>query len=307
MSSIFPPFDPFDRPKEATRRPRRIGRLPVRMIVPNMVTLLALCVGLTSIRFSMEGRFDMALGAIVLAGLLDALDGRIARFLKATSRFGAELDSLADFMSFGCAPALLLYSWSLHDVKSIGWIAALLFAIAAALRLARFNVMLLSDNKPAWQGNFFVGVPAPAGAICVLLPVALAQIDTIFTPPEIAAPFIAAYTVLVGVLMVSRVPTFSGKKLGGIRRDLVVPLFVVFVLVAGLTVNFPFEMLALVTILYLLLLPVGWRAWNRLARKHGAQDEEVTLDMSREAPVGDADLDDNGNDVDVEPPARDRP
>ncbi|SON55917.1 CDP-diacylglycerol-serine O-phosphatidyltransferase [Hartmannibacter diazotrophicus] len=285
MSSFFPPFDPFDKDKdEADRRRRRgRGRLPIRLVVPNLITLLALCLGLTAIRMAFEGRYEQAVGAIVLAALLDGLDGRIARFLKATSRFGAELDSLSDFVSFGCAPALVLYSWSLHDVRSFGWIAALLFAIAAALRLARFNVMLLSDDKPAWQANFFVGVPAPAGAIAVLLPVTLAQVDRIFVPPAIAAPLVAAYVILIGVLMVSRVPTFSGKKMGGIRRDLVVPLFVLFVLLAGLTVNFPFEMLAIVTVIYLACIPLGWRAWNRLSSLHGVVDEDVIGDLGDDA------------------------
>ncbi len=281
MSSLFPPFDPYDRNSPDGGPPRRrIGRLPVRMIIPSLITLLGLSLGMMSIRLSMEGRYDVAVGAIILAGLLDALDGRVARFLKATSRFGAELDSLSDFLCFGCAPALLLYSWTLHDVKTFGWIAALLFAIAAALRLARFNVMLTSEQKPAWQANFFVGVPAPAGAILALLPVSLAQVFPDVDPPEVATPLVALYLVFVGILMVSRVPTFSGKKMGGIRRDLVIPLLVAFVLLCALAVNFPFEMLAAGTLIYLVMLPLGWRSWNKLARLHGATAEAVTLDLA---------------------------
>src|SRR5271156_7067332 len=150
---------------------RRFRRIPVRTLVPNIITLLALCAGLTAIRMAFENRYVLALAAIVFAAILDGIDGRLARFLKGTSRFGAELDSLSDFVNFGVAPALVLYFWDLHELKSAGWIAALLFAICGALRLARFNVMIVDPGRPAWAANFFVGVPAPAGAIIVLLPI----------------------------------------------------------------------------------------------------------------------------------------
>src|SRR2546428_4726153 len=166
------PFSPFDpRPLE-DKRPR-FRLIPVRMLLPNLITLLALCAGLTAIRLAVEEKLEWALAAIVFAALLDGIDGRIARMLKGTSRFGAELDSLADFVNFGVAPALILYFWGLHDLKSAGWIASLVFAICAGLRLARFNVMIDDPNRPAWAGNFFVGMPAPAGAITVLLPIYL--------------------------------------------------------------------------------------------------------------------------------------
>jgi CDP-diacylglycerol--serine O-phosphatidyltransferase len=164
---LFPPFDP-DRPEGKRRRFRQI---PVRILLPNVITLLALCAGLTGVRLAVEGRLEFALYAIVFAAFLDGIDGRIARMLKGTSRFGAELDSLADFFNFGVAPALILYFWGLNDLKSVGWIAAMVFAICAGLRLARFNVMIDDPNKPAWAGNFFVGIPAPAGAITVMLPI----------------------------------------------------------------------------------------------------------------------------------------
>src|SRR5947208_122882 len=154
-------------------RRRRFRRIPVRTLAPNMVTLLAMCAGLTAIRMAFEGRYVLALAAIVFAAILDGIDGRLARFLKGTSRFGAELDSLADFVNFGVAPALILYFWGLHDLKSAGWIAAMVFAICAGLRLARFNVMADDPNRPVWAANFFVGMPAPAGAITVLLPIYL--------------------------------------------------------------------------------------------------------------------------------------
>src|SRR5205085_5213419 len=155
------PFPPHDANRSGRLR-RRFRSVPVRLLVPNVITLLALCAGLTAIRLAIEDRLDLALAAIVFAAVLDAVDGRIARMIKGTSRFGAELDSLADFVNFGVAPAIVLYFWTLHDLSSAGWIAAMTFAICAGLRLARFNVAIDDPDKPAWAGNFFVGMPAPA-------------------------------------------------------------------------------------------------------------------------------------------------
>src|SRR6476659_6477611 len=165
---VFQPIDPTPPPFR-----RRFKAIPVRTLLPNLITLLALCAGLTAIRLAVEGQLELALAAIVFAALLDGIDGRVARFLKGTYKFGAELDSLADFVNFGVAPALILYFWGLHEIKSVGWIAAMVFAICAALRLARFNVMIDDPNKPVWAADFFTGIPAPAGAITVLLPIYL--------------------------------------------------------------------------------------------------------------------------------------
>src|ERR1700674_3205214 len=164
---LFPPFEPD--PTEPRRR--RFRAIPIRILVPNVITLLALCAGLTAIRLAAEDKLEGAVAAIVFAAVLDGVDGRVARLLKGTSRFGAELDSLADFVNFGVAPALMVYFWILHELKSAGWIAAMVFAICTGLRLARFNVMVDDPSRPAWAANFFVGIPAPAGAITVLLPV----------------------------------------------------------------------------------------------------------------------------------------
>src|ERR1700692_1639003 len=201
-------FSPFDPDRLAIRR-RRFRAIPVRMLVPNLITLLALCAGLTAIRLAAEDKLEWAVAAIVFAAVLDGVDGRIARLLKGTSRFGAELDSLADFVNFGVAPALILYFWGLHELKSAGWIVAMVFAICAGLRLARFNVMIDDPNKPAWAGNFFTGVPAPAGAITALLPI---YVQSLGLPhSDFVAPLTFIYTLGIAFLMVSRVPGFFGE------------------------------------------------------------------------------------------------
>ena len=267
MSDLFPPFAPD--PLEPRRR--RFKPVPFRVIAPNLITLLALCLGLTAIRLAYEGRMEPAVYAIVVAALLDGVDGRIARLLKGTSRFGAELDSLADFVNFGVAPALILYSFVLHQLKAAGWIAALVFAIAAGLRLARFNTMLDDPNRPEWKKNFFVGMAAPAGAIAALLPIYLDFIGLpVRTTPGPALAFL--YLLLIGFLMVSTIPTFSGKTIGKrVPREWVLPLFVVTVAFFGLLISFPFEVLALGTFLYLAAIPFGIARYRQIERTDTSQ------------------------------------
>src|SRR5262244_4635909 len=189
---------PFE-PARAPQKRRRFRQIPVRTLVPNLITLLALCAGLTAMRLAIEAKLEWAIAAIVFAAILDGIDGRVARMLKGTSRFGAELDSLADFVNFGVAPALILYFWGLHELKSAGWIVALVFAICAGLRLARFNVMIDDPNKPVWAGNFFTGIPAPAGAITVLLPIYLSFLGVPVSLITIWLTFF--YTLTFSILM----------------------------------------------------------------------------------------------------------
>ncbi len=266
MTAPFQPFDPDGTP---TPPLRRFGRIPMRLLLPNMVTLLALCSGLTAVRMAIEHRLELALAAIVFAAILDGVDGRLARALKGTSRFGAELDSLADFVNFGCAPALILYLWGLDEAGSIGWIAALIFAICAALRLARFNVMLDDPDRPAFAADFFTGVPAPAGAITVLLPVYL---DLLGMPHgALSAPLALVYCLAIGVLMISKVPAWSGKTLGKrVRRDMVLPLFVLFAVFAGLLASYPWLVLSVCSALYLAMLPLSALRYRRLLAEHVA-------------------------------------
>jgi CDP-diacylglycerol--serine O-phosphatidyltransferase len=263
MSDLFPPFAPD--PLEPRRR--RFRPVPFRMIAPNLITLMALCLGLTAIRLAYEGRMTPAVYAITVAAILDGVDGRIARLLKGTSRFGAELDSLADFVNFGVAPALILYSFVLQQLKALGWIAALVFAIAAGLRLARFNAMLDDPSRPEWKKNFFVGMPAPAGAITVLLPIYLSFIGIPLRTASAGPAMAFVYVLLIAFLMVSTIPTFSGKTIGKrVPREWVLPLFVVTVAFFGLLVSFPFGVLATGTIVYLAAIPFGVARYRQMER-----------------------------------------
>jgi CDP-diacylglycerol---serine O-phosphatidyltransferase len=247
-------------------RRRRFRAIPVRTLVPNVITLLALCAGLTAIRLAAEGTFEWALYAIVFAAVLDGIDGRVARLLKGTSRFGAELDSLADFVNFGVAPGVTLYFWSLHEIKSAGWIAAMVFAIAAGLRLARFNVMIDDPNRPVWAGNFYVGIPAPAGAITVLLPV---YVHFLGLPPLAwIAPLTLVYTLAIAFLMVSRLPVYSGKRVGTrVPPDLVLLVFIGVVLFFALLIAYPWVVLTAGTLAYLASLPFGWLSHREYLRR----------------------------------------
>ena len=259
--SLFQPFDP-DEPERSKRRLPPLPQVPLRLVLPNLVTLVALVTGLTSIRMSIEHKFEMAVALIAVAAALDGIDGRMARFLKSTSRFGAELDSITDFLNFGVAPVILLYVWALGELRSVGWMAALIFAICAALRLARFNVALDAPPKPDWHASFFVGVPAPAGAMIVMLPV---YVEFVAVPHGfLTAPAAFLYTIAVGVLMVSKLPTWSGKLIGRrISRELVTPLFVSAIVIVVCLASFPWETMTTLTLGYIACLPLSWRSYQR--------------------------------------------
>ncbi len=265
MSDLFPPFAPD--PNEPRRR--RFKPVPFRVIAPNLVTVLALCPGLTAIRLGYEGRLDTAIICVIAAALLDGVDGRHARYQKRTSRFGAALDSLSDFVCFGVAPALILYGFILHNLRGLGWVVALLFAIASALRLARFNVMIDDPTRPDWKKNFFVGMAAPAGAVVVLLPIYLHFVEV---PVRAGlAPLVLVYTLFIAFMMVSTVPTFSGKTMGKrVPREAVLPIFLVVAAFIGLLVSFPFETLAVGTIVYLISIPIGAARYRQIDRTQAA-------------------------------------
>ena len=258
---------PYD-PKSPEMRRRRFRPIPVRMLVPNVITLLAICAGLTAIRLSTEGRMELAVAAIVFAAILDGIDGRVARMIKGQSKFGDELDSLADFVNFGVAPGLILYFWQLHDLNNVGWIAAMIFAISGGFRLARFNATMDDRNRPAFAANFFTGVPAPAGAITVLLPIYLAFVGS----PQPPAVLTALYTLLIAILMVSRLPVFSGKTTRmRVAPEMVLPVFVSVVFFIALLISYPWYILSIGSICYLLSLPVGWKSYRDQGRRASAQ------------------------------------
>jgi len=238
------------------------------MLVPNVITLLAICAGLTAIRLSTEGRMELAVAVIVFAAALDGIDGRVARMIKGQSKFGAELDSLADFVNFGVAPGLILYFWQLHEIHNGGWIAAMVFAISGGLRLARFNATMDDPNKPAFATNFFTGVPAPAGAITVLLPVYLAFLGL----PKPHPTLTALYTLLIAFLMVSRLPVFSGKAIRmRVPPEMVLPVFVSVIFFIALLIGYPWHILSAGSVLFLLSLPAGWKSYRDQQRASAAQ------------------------------------
>src|SRR6266852_4785140 len=243
-------------PKSPEMRRRRFRPIPVRMLVPNVITLLAICAGLTAIRLSAEGRMELAVAAIVFAALLDGLDGRVARMIKGQSKFGAELDSLADFVNFGVAPGLILYFWQLHELNNGG------------LRLARFTATMDDPNQPAFAANYFPGVPAPAGAITVLLPIYLAFLGL----PRPPAVLTALYTLLIAFLMVSRLPVFSGKTVRmRVPPEMVLPVFVSVIFFIALLVSYSWHIVSACSVLYLLSLPAGWKSYRDHARNAAAQ------------------------------------
>jgi CDP-diacylglycerol--serine O-phosphatidyltransferase len=247
------------------RVPFRLPRVSLRVLLPNLVTMLALCAGLTAVRLAIEARIEPALIAILIASLLDGMDGRLARFLKGTSRFGAELDSLADFVNFGVAPGVILYVTFLRDYRSLGWIVVLIFAIAMALRLARFNVETDAENKPAWHARFFSGIPAPAGALCVLLPLYLEH--AWIAHENIPSILVLLYTLIIAFLTISRVPAFSGKSLQvNVKREYVAMLIIGLIALISLLVAYTFESLSVLTLLYLAVLPVSSLTYTRLKK-----------------------------------------
>ncbi len=270
-------------PRLETEERRRRGRLlfhhekiPLRMVVPNFFTVLSLCAGLTAIRMAIEGRLEIAIALIVVAALLDGVDGRLARALKAQSRFGAELDSLADFVNFGVAPSVLVFVWGLGGLpRGAGWIVALVFALAMGLRLARFN-SLIDVEKPKWQANYFTGMPAPAGAIVVLLPLYVHELGLFDVR---AWPWLTAlYVLVVAFLLVSTVPTFSGKLLGErISGDYVLPIFVAAAAVVALLLTYPFATLTVGTVLYLATIPWSYLRFERKLYEPAPQSTAVAV------------------------------
>lgn len=255
-------------------------------MIPNILTMLALCAGLTSFRFAFADKWEPAVLCIVIAAVLDALDGRIARLLNQTSRFGAELDSLSDFFAFGVAPAMLIYLWTLHQAGNVGWVIALLYCACMALRLARFNTALEGPTLPAWAKNYFTGVPAPAAAGLALFPMVLSFLTDALPVRE---PIVSAIVlVIVAGLMVSQLPTYSFKNVRVPHRFALFLMLIVAV-IAAMAIVAPWLTLTLLLALYIVLLPFGWRSFRRLKREAdlfhaSAAHTNVSADVSVNVP-----------------------
>lgn len=264
-------------PMSALPRPRLKGRLqltriPLNHLLPNFITLLSLCAGMTSVRFALQERWEPALLAIVASSVCDALDGRLARLLKGTSQFGAELDSLADLVAFGVVPALVMYLWSLQHAGPLGWLAVMVFPCCSALRLARFNTNLADPNPPPYASQFFTGIPTPAGAGLCVFPLVVSvgltenHIGSLVEQHWLIIPWI----LLIGGLMISRLPTLSFKKLR-VARDIAVFILLGALLLVAIMVTTPWLAITLILSLYLLSLPIGVLHYRKLARAHAAE------------------------------------
>jgi len=284
MSEDSPQNEPSTGEQSALpRRPKR-KRLSLNVMIPNMLTLLALSSGLTAIRFAYEGRWEHAALAILAAAILDALDGRIARLLKGTSKFGAELDSLADILSFGVAPPMMLYFWSLENMGRFGWILVVLFAVSCALRLARFNTAAEDPDPPAWASTFFSGVPAPAAAGLVLLPMIISfnLFEDYVRRPEVVSVFM----IVVAGLMISSIPTYSFKKVK-LSPKLVLPLMVTVGLVIASMLSAPWVTLSGILAAYMISIPFAVRSYRAICIRTGSceldgDDDTVDIDLNDE-------------------------
>jgi len=248
-----------------------------RVILPNMLTLIGVCIGLTSIRFALDGRFEFAVIAIILAAIIDGLDGRIARLIKGTSKVGKELDSLTDMISFGVAPAFIMYFWSLNTLGRLGWLICLIYVICVALRLARFNIN--SGQEPSWRDNFFEGVPSPAGGILVLTPlvVSMSNFNLFEINYNIIVPI---FFVATSLLLISKFPSYSFKKIVIQRKTTIFLLFGI-VLFFGLLLIYPFNVIAISVIIYLLMLPISFFHYQKLKKQNKDQnfrDEDDDLE-----------------------------
>lgn len=239
-----------------------------RVILPNMLTLIGVCIGLTSIRFALDGKFEFAIIAIIFAALIDGLDGRIARLIKGTSKVGKELDSLTDMISFGVAPAFVMFFWKLDTLGRFGWLVCLIYVICVALRLARFNVN--SNQEPSWRDNFFEGVPSPAGGILVLTPliISLTNFNYIELNYDIIVP---AFFITTSLLLISKFPSYSFKKIVIQRKTTIFLLFGI-VLFFGLLLIYPFSIISISAVVYLLMLPISFFHYQKLKKQNQDKD-----------------------------------
>ena len=235
-----------------------------RMLLPNMLTLIGVCIGLTSIRFALDGRYELAVIAILFAAIIDGLDGRIARLIRGTSKVGKELDSLTDMISFGVAPAFIMYFWKLNTLEKFGWLLCLIYVICVALRLARFNIN--SNQEPSWKDNFFEGVPSPAGGILLLTPliISLSGFNFLQLNYNLMVPI---FFILTSFLLISKFPSYSFKKIVIPRKTTIFLLFGI-VLFFGLLLVYTFNVIAISAVIYVLLLPISFLHYQKIKKQH---------------------------------------
>ncbi len=248
-----------------------------RMILPNALTLIGVCIGLSSIKFALDSKFELSVIAIIFAALFDALDGRVARLIKGTSKVGKELDSLTDVISFGVAPAFIMYFWSLNSLGKFGWLLCLIYVVCVALRLARFNIN--SNAEPSWRDNFFEGVPSPAGGILVLMPLmfSLSELDIFNVNYNLIVP---VFFIITSFLLISKVPTYSLKRIV-IPRTMTIFLLFGIVLFFGLLLFYTFKILALIGLVYLILIPVSFFHYKKIKKQNNddaSKDENEDLE-----------------------------
>jgi CDP-diacylglycerol--serine O-phosphatidyltransferase len=248
-----------------------------RMILPNAITLIGVCIGLTSIKFAIDGKFAIAIIGILFAGLMDALDGRIARLIKGTSKMGKELDSLGDVISFGVAPALIMYFWNLQYLDKLGWFVCLTYVVCVALRLARFNVN--SEEEPSWKDNYFEGMPSPAGGIVVLMPLILSFSGLEKFIFKINYDLLVPSTfIIVSILLISTIPTYSFKKIV-IPRTMTKFLLFGIVIFFGALLVYTFKVLAISTFIYLCLIPISYFHYKKIKKeKNITSDKDEGLE-----------------------------
>jgi len=241
-----------------------VSEKKARMILPNMLTLIGVCIGLSSIKFALDSKFELSIIAIIFAALIDGLDGRIARLIKGTSKVGKELDSLTDVISFGVAPAFIMYFWSLSNLGKFGWLLCLIYVVCVALRLARFNIH--SNAEPSWRDNFFEGVPSPAGGILVLMPLifSLSELDIFNVNYNLIVPI---FFITTSFLLISKFPTYSLKKIV-IPRSMTIFLLFGIVLFFGLLLIYTFKVIALSGLVYLMLIPISFLHYQKIKKQN---------------------------------------
>jgi CDP-diacylglycerol--serine O-phosphatidyltransferase len=242
-----------------------------RVILPNILTLVGVCIGLSSIKFAFDGKFELSIIAVIVAGIIDGLDGRIARLIKGTSKVGKELDSLTDVISFGVAPAFIMYFWSLSEIGRLGWLISLIYVICVALRLARFNVN--SEGESSWKDNFFEGIPSPAGGILVLMPLIYSFSEIQFFNPNynIIVPILF---ISISILLVSKIPTYSLKKIT-VPRSATIFLLLIVALYFGLILIYTFNTLIISGVLYLLMIPVSTTHYHIINKNSKIKSDDI--------------------------------